>query len=313
MNKRKLGRTGLAVSEVSFGAWQLGNNQDWGGMDDKTAHELIAEAIEKGINLFDTAPNYAAGRSEILLGETLQGKRDQIVLVSKFGHHPGGKQDYTVEAFWESLHGSLNRLQTHYIDVLLIHNPPAHFYQGQDPIWEALEEARQQGKINHYGASLDFADEAEACLDNTASDVLEVFFNILHQDIRQAFPLIKDKTTGILAKIPLDSGWLTGRFNSESCFEGVRQRWSENEIRQRAELISALDWLPDDDFNLTQKSLGYLLAYQEVSCVIPGIRNHKQLLENLRAVECGVSGRERARLEAFWDEFTNGGENLLPW
>ena len=123
----------------------------------------------------------------------------------------------------------------------------------------------------------------------------------------------RKRQTGVLAKVPLDSGWLTGRYNSESCFEGVRQRWSIAEIRQRARLVSALDWLTSDGSSLAHKALAYLLAYPEVSCVIPGIRTRKQLLDNLAASECVLNDWERKQLENFWNEFTYGGKDLLPW
>jgi len=313
VNYRKLGNTGLEVSEISFGAWQLGNNNDWGGMDDKTAHSLVSEAIDRGINLFDTAPNYAGGRSEFLLGEILRGRRNQVVLVSKYGHRPNGGVSFSAEQFHASLDASLQRLKTDYLDVLLLHNPPEKMYQGQDPLWQALREAQQQGKIRHYGASLDFASDIESCLKNTDSEVLEVFFNILHQDVRKAFTTVREKRTGIIVKIPLDSGWLTGRFNAQSKFEGVRGRWSADETKHRAKLISSLDWLTTDGSTLTQKALGYLLAYKEVSCVIPGIRNLKQLSENLTGAEYVPTDEIRTRLESFWDEFTMDGTKLLPW
>lgn len=313
MNKRKLGKTGLSVSEISFGAWQLGNDQAWGGMDDKKALDLVASGIENGINLFDTAPNYSAGRSESLLGEALLGKRDQIVLVSKFGHHPNGQQNFSVDAFQSSLDASLRRLRTDYLDVLLIHNPPSAMYEGDDPLWNALKQARQQGKIRHYGASLDFASDIETCLKNTESEVMEVLFNVLHQDVRRAFPLVREKGAGIIVKIPLDSGWLTGRFNARSQFDGVRSRWPEDVIQQRAELISSLDWLTADGSNLAHKALSFLLTYKQVSCVIPGVRSQQQLQSNLAASKCVITEDTRRSLESFWDEFTLNGTNLLTW
>lgn len=313
LNRRKLGRTGLNVSEISFGAWQLGNNDAWGGMDDKTAYNLVSEAIDRGINLFDTAPNYASGQSETLLGNILRGKREQVVLVSKFGHRPDGTCNFSVASFWESLEGSLARLQTDYLDVILLHNPPIQLYESHDPIWSALEQSKRQGKVRHYGASLDFAAEIELCLKNTESEVLEIFFNIFHQDVRRAFPHIRGKQTGVLAKVPLDSGWLTGRFNADSSFEGVRQRWSSKQIKQRAELVSSLDWLSSKGDPLAHKALAFLLSYQEVNCVIPGIRNHRQLLDNVTAADCVISEKERSQLETFWEKITDDGKNLLAW
>ena len=313
MNKRILGSTGLKVSEIGFGAWQLCNSDSWGGMDDQTALRLIDEALDGGINLFDTAPNYAATKSERILGKALKGRRDTVVLVSKFGHTPEGPKEFSVDWFWGSLEASLSRLRTDYLDVLLLHNPPSEMYAGTHPVWGALDEAREQGKIRHYGASLDFAAEVEDCLKNTGSEVLEVLFNVFHQDVRRAFARVRERKAGIIAKVPLDSGWLTGRFGANSRFEGIRSRWTADEIAQRAELVSGIQWLVADGSELAQKAIGYLLSYDEVSCVIPGTRTPRQLASNLAASNCRLSPGERSRLEDFWDRVTHGGAELLPW
>ena len=313
MNKRPLGSTGLEVSEISFGAWQLCNSDSWGGMDERTALRLIDQAIDGGINLFDTAPNYAETKSESILGKALQNKRDEVVLVSKFGHTPEGPKLFTVDWFWESLDASLGRLRTDYLDVLLLHNPPSDFYKGTNPLWAALEAAKAQGKIRHFGASLDFASEVRDCLANTKCEVFEILFNILHQDVRKSFDEVRRDNAGIIVKVPLDSGWLTGRYNANSRFEGIRSRWSREEIEQRADLVSQISWLIEDGSELAHKAIGYLLSYDEVSCVIPGIRTLQQLESNLAAAEYRISPDERENLEAFWDELTEDGLKLLPW
>lgn len=313
MKYRTLGRTGLEVSEVSFGAWQLGNQDDWGKMDDVSAHKLVLEAINRGVNLFDTAPNYANTNSERLLGEAINGKRDKVILVSKFGHRPEGPKDFSVNWFWESLEASLKRLKTDYLDVLLLHNPDADMYSGTDPLWEALAVAKQQGKIRHYGASLDFAAEVESCLTNTKSEVLEILFNIFHQDVRKAFPVIKKNGAGVIVKVPLDSGWLTGSYNAQSKFSGIRERWSLAEVKQRSELVSKISWLSKDGSDLAQRALAFVLAYDEISCVIPGTRSLEHLESSLQATDCKIHIDERRKLESLWENFTSNGTNLLPW
>ncbi len=313
MRKRPLGSTGLEVSEIGYGAWQLCNSDSWGGMDERTALRLIDEAIDGGINLFDTAPNYANTKSESILGKALENKRDDVVLVSKFGHTPEGPKLFTVDWFWESLEASLGRLRTDYLDVLLLHNPPSEMYAGTDPLWAAMEEARAQGKIRHYGASLDLAAEVRDCLSNTNSEVLEILFNVFHQDVRHAFDAVREHGAGTIAKVPLDSGWLTGRFDATSRFEGIRARWSEDEIAQRAGLVSEIEWLISDGSELAHKAIGFLLSYDEVSCVIPGIRTRQQLESNLSAADHRLSADERTKLEEFWDQLTEKGTKLLPW
>ncbi len=313
MKKRRLGSTGLFVSEISFGAWQLGNDDAWEKADRKDSLALVHAALDAGINLFDTAPNYGGGESERLLGEALEGRRGDVVLVSKFGHRADGPKDFSTSRFDERLDSSLERLKTDHLDVLLLHNPPGEVFEGSDPIWGSLEKARKAGRIAHYGASLDLASEARACLGNTGSEVLEIFFNIFHQDVRKAFPAIREKDTGIIVKIPLDSGWLTGRYDSTSRFDGVRSRWSEADIIRRSELVSGLDWLTEDGSGLACKAIAYLLSYSEVSCVIPGMRTLEHLRGNIEAANCSISPEERRRLEEYWEEFTRNGSDLLCW
>lgn len=313
MRRRKLGNTGLEVSEIGFGAWQLGSSNDWGPMADTVARRLVREALERGVTLFDTAPNYAGGHSERLLGEALKGHRSEVVLVSKFGRRPDGTKDFRETGFWESLEASLRRLATDHLDVLLLHNPPVSAYEGGDPLWETLERARVQGKIRHYGASLDFAHEVEACLQHTQSDVLEILFNILHQDVRRAFPMVRERAAGTIVKIPLDSGWLTGKYDAQSRFDGVRARWTPEEIARRAALVRQLGWLTVDGTSLAHKAISYTLSYEEVGCVIPGSRSLNQFCNNLEAAQHPLTREERSRLEDFWEEATSGGARLLPW
>ena len=313
MDRRKLGSTGLEVSEIGYGAWQLCNSDSWGGMNDQTALRLIDEAIDGGINLFDTAPNYADTKSERILGKALERRRDKVVLVSKFGHTPEGPKLFSVDWFWKSLEASLSRLRTDYLDVLLLHNPPSDFYAGTDPVWAAMDEAKAQGKIRHYGASLDFAAEVRDCLSNTNSEVLEVLFNVFHQDVRHSFDTVRSHGAGIIAKVPLDSGWLTGRFDANSRFEGIRARWSEEEIAQRAALVSEIESLFADRSELAHTAIAYLLSYDEVSCVIPGMRTQQQLISNLAAPDCSLSPAENMTREVFWDQLTENGTKLLPW
>ncbi len=313
MRRRKLGNTGFEVSEIGFGAWQLGNADDLVRMSDDTAHRLVKEAIDLGVTLFDTAPHYAANRSEQLLGKALGASRRDVVLVSKFGHTLTGEKDFRVASFWNELEGSLRRLRTDYLDVLLLHNPPMEMLSGQDPLWDAMEEARTQGRVRAYGVSLDLAHEAETCLRNTQSTVLEVLFNIFHQDVREAFPLAAKAGVGIIAKVPLDSGWLTGRFDASHRFAGVRSRWTRAQVAQRAQLVARIRWLTETGESLTHSALSYVLSYDEVSCAIPGMRTLEQLRHNVAASGSSLRKNDRLRLERFWSAITDDGRRLLPW
>lgn len=313
MRYRRLGKTELSVSEIGFGAWQLGNSDQWGGMDDDTAHQLVSAALDKGCNLFDTAPNYAKTHSERLLGECLQGKRRDIVLISKFGHRPEGGTDYSAAWFWESLHGSLERLQTDFLDVILVHSPPLEVLNGNHEIWAAMKQAQQQGKVRFYGASTDYAFEVREVLDSTDAHVLELLFNVLHQDVRLALDRVRECDVGVVTKVPLDSGWLSGKYHAASVFDGVRGRWSPADVKRRADLVERLGWLTDTGYSLAEQSLAYLLSYDEVGSVIPGMRSRQQLDTNFAAAGRRLTLDERSELEAFWDGFTDRGTHLLPW
>lgn len=313
MHYRRLGKTELQVSEIGFGAWQLGNYDQWAGMDDATAHSLVHAAIDRGCTLFDTAPNYALTNSERILGEALEGKRQDVVLISKFGHRENHEVDFSAAWFWESLHASLKRLRTDYLDAVLVHSPPMDALNGQHEIWPAMKQAQEQGKIRFYGVSTDYADEVRACLDTTDAQILELLFNVLHQDVRLAFDRVRRDDVGVITKVPLDSGWLTGKYDYNSQFDGVRARWSADDIQQRARLVRQLDWLTAQGDPLAQQALAYLLSYDEVSSVIPGVRSMAQLDSNFSADGKRLSRYDRERLEAFWDEFTQHGKHLLPW
>lgn len=313
MQTRRLGKTNIEVSEVAFGAWQLGNSQ-WGAMSDADALNLIAAARDQGCNLFDTAPNYAQTHSERLLGTALKCQRDQVVIVSKFGHRPiDDSTDFSVPWFWQSLHQSLERLQTDYLDVFLAHSPPMDVLNGQHKIWDAMKQAQSEGKIRFYGASIDYAHEVREVLNTTDAQVLELMFNMLHQHVRSTFAQIREKDIGVITKVPLDSGWLSGKYHKHSQFDGVRARWSQEDISTRASAVANLQSLLPTDQPLAQQALAYLLSYTEVSAVIPGIRSRQQLNTNFSAAGKRLNPETKRQIEAFWNTLTHHGQALLPW
>lgn len=313
MQTRRLGKTHLQVSEVAFGAWQLGNSQ-WGAMSDGDALNLVAAARELGCNLFDTAPNYAQTNSERILGTALKGQRDQVVIVSKFGHRPkDGSVDFSVPWFWQSLHQSLERLQTDYLDIFLAHSPPMEVLNGQHEIWGAMKQAQQEGKIRFYGASIDTPHEVRKVLNTTDAQVLELMFNMLHQHVRSTFEQIREQDIGVITKVPLDSGWLTGKYHKHSNFDGVRARWSPEQIATRAGAVAKLQALLPTDEPLAQQALAYLLSYAEVSAVIPGLRSMQQLNSNFAAAGKRFNPETKRQIEAFWNTLTHHGQALLPW
>jgi aryl-alcohol dehydrogenase-like predicted oxidoreductase len=311
MQKRTLGSTGIEVPVVGFGAWQLGNARDFGAMSEADAARLVHAAIDAGCNYFDTAPNYGLATSETLLGKALEGRRAKVVISSKCGHQSDGRTDYAAERIAESVEGSLRRLKTDFLDVLLLHNPPFEVLNGQSPHFDVFRKLRDQGKIRAYGASLDWAKEVRELVSTTDSQVIEILLNVFHQDPVQTFDLIREKQVGLIVKVPLDSGWLAGRYTAASRFGGVRTRWSPEVIRRRLDLVERVRFMTEDGSSMVQAALRFLLAWPEVSTVIPGVRNMDQLRENLSAADRAMPTETVARLRALWKEELK--DNPLPW
>lgn len=303
----------IKVSEIGLGAWQLGNNSGWQSMSEKEALELVEKSIEYGINFFDTAPNYGHGSGEARLGKALKNiDRTTIVINTKFGHTDTGITNFNSDYIRESLEGSLKRLQVDYVDSLIIHNPPAGYLDGnKNDHYEILERLIEEGKIKAYGASLDTQEDMALLMNTTNAEVIEAFFNILHQDVIGAFDLAKEKKVGIIAKIPLDSGWLSGKYTSESTFHDIRNRWSRQDIKTRAHLVERVKDILEAKNNLAQKAISFCLAYDAVSTVIPGNVNTDQLKSNVESVNNPLSKELVKSLEKFYHDEVK--DLNLPW
>ncbi|WP_379128974.1 aldo/keto reductase [Paenibacillus sp. sgz500958] len=301
MKKRPYGRTGKFVSEIGFGAWQLGNKQDWEAMEDSAAIALVHEALESGVNFFDTAPNYGRGASEILLGQALKGRRGEAVINTKFGHGADGTSNYGADHIRASVEQSLIRLQTDYLDSVLIHNPPFEHLDGKHGQFEVFEQLKAEGKILSYGVSVDSSEEMFEVMNHTSIGVMEVMFNIFYQETAEAFKLAKDTDIALIIKIPLDSGWLSGKYDSSSTFAGVRSRWSPEVIRKRADLLEKIRFVTDEETTMTMAALRFILAYPEVSTVIPGVRNSVQLAGNVKAGDAFMPQEHVKKLQELWE------------
>ncbi|MEW9053880.1 MAG: aldo/keto reductase [Neobacillus sp.] len=302
MKYRQLGSTGIKVSEIGFGAWQLGNARDWSGMMDSEAINLVHEALDQGCNFFDTAPNYGAGNSERLLGQALVGRRDQAVINSKFGHHPDNKVNFDPKLLRSSIESSLMRLKTDYIDSVLLHNPPFECLEGKTAHFVELEKLKTEGKIRAYGASVDSASEVSELIKSTSSEIVEVMFNINHQEPRSAFQTVFDKNIGLIIKVPLDSGWLSGKYDENSKFTDIRSRWSEEQLKRRSKLLATMKEILDPRELLVEAALRFILHYREVSTIIPGTKSIEQLKLNLSAAEKRMSEDIVKKLEKMWQD-----------
>ncbi len=301
------------VSEIGLGAWQLGVNTGWSSVSEKEAIEMVWQALEMGVNFIDTAPNYGHGTSEARLGKALKDiDRSKIVINTKFGHTDTGTTNYSAGYIRESLEGSLKRLQVDYIDSIIFHNPPFEYLDGnKNDHYEILERLMEEGKILAYGASLDTAKEMKLFMDTTNGEVIEAFFNILHQDAAAAFDLALEKGLAIIAKVPLDSGWLTGKYHAESTFDDIRSRWSREDIRTRASLVKKVKDILSAEANLSQAAIAFCLAYDTVSTVIPGNTTIEQLKSNLQSTANPVSKKLVEELEEFYQKEVK--QLNLPW
>ena len=300
MKKRPYGSTGKFVSEIGFGGWQLGNTRDWGNMNDEEGIRLVHQAIERGINFFDTAPGYGFGKSEELLGRALKGRRNEVIVNTKFGHDSKGHEDFSPTRIREAVEDSLRRLQTDYLDSILLHNPPVDILCGKESHYDILEKLKNEGKILAYGASVDSSGEMIELINNSNSGIIEVMFNIFYQEPSEAFKKAQERNIGIITKVPLDSGWLSGKYNSNSKFQGIRSRWSDETIKQRSDLLNKISFITDDNTTMIQAALRFILSYSEVSTVIPGIRNLEQLKENLSATDAVMPQEHVEKLKELW-------------
>ena len=176
------------------------------------------------------------------------------------------------------------------------------FRSGSTDHFEVLESLKQEGKIRDYGASVDSAREMDELIRNTGSRVIEVMFNIFHQEPRQAFKKAADKNIGLIVKVPLDSGWLSGKYDETSVFNDIRSRWNRDQLAKRAELLPVLKEMLEPGESLVQLALRYILYYQEVSTVIPGNKNLEQLIENSTASDKRISAEKVKKIEELWEE-----------
>ncbi|MGO8670475.1 MAG: aldo/keto reductase [Capsulimonadaceae bacterium] len=309
MRVRQIGSTGIAAHEVGLGSWQLGS-EAWGVEAD--GRRIVEAALECGCNFFDTAPGYAGGRSEEILGEALSGRRDGVVLCSKFGHTAEGESDFRAEQIAPALEQSLRRLRTDRLDILLLHNPPAEMLDSaRVPHYDVLEQLRNSGKLRAYGVSVDWGREVKQVLSSTPSQVIEILFHAFHQDALALFEQARAQGVGLVAKVPLDSGWLSGKYGADSRFTGIRGRWSPAVIERRTALVADFNALLPAGLPTLEAALQYVLAQPQVGVVIPGAKSVDQVRRNMAAANFPLSPDVAAAILTLWESKIK--DDPLPW
>ena len=313
MRIRKYLEGGIEVSELGFGAWQLGVESGWKAVSEAEADRMIRTALDQGINFFDTAPNYGMGTSEARLGKVFKTlDRSKVVINSKFGRLDKGEVDFSAKHVRGSVERSLMRLNVDYLDSVIIHSPPTDFLDGnKNDHYAILERLQEEGKIKAYGASVDFEDEINLLMETTNAKVIQSFFNIFHQDCKRSFDLLKSKGATVIAKIPFDSGWLTGKYGADSQFTGVRNRWSREDIQTRARLLERVKDMVAGHPSLISAALTFCTSFDAVSTVIPGAVSTEQMLANIEAIQHPIDPKVVAQLEAFYEEEVRALK--LPW
>ncbi|WP_282937021.1 aldo/keto reductase [Paenibacillus sp. RC67] len=317
MQYRQLGSTELSVSEISFGTWAIGGS--WGKVDDNESLRALSRAMEAGVNFFDTADVYGSGHSEELLAKATKGKEDTIHIATKFCrvgdiHDPSIYSEASVRAYCEQ---SLKRLQRERIDLYQIHCPPISILR-DGSVFAVLDKLRDEGKIREYGVSVETVEEGLLCLQYPNVKALQVIYNIFRQKPeKELLPLAKEKGVGILVRLPLASGLLTGKFSEQSQFEtddhrsynrngesfNVGETFAGLPFEKGVALSRQLSWIAEGKGNMTRAALRWILDNPNITCVIPGFKNTAQVEDNLGVLSTTpFTESEQLRLQQFYEQ-----------
>ncbi|WP_297523371.1 aldo/keto reductase [uncultured Clostridium sp.] len=296
MKYRVLGKTGFNISEVSLGTWQLGSK--WGEeFNEKVAMETLEAAYKEGINFFDTADIYQGGLSERAIGKFIKDKKDKVFVVTKCGRklNPHNFEGYNEENIREFIDASLENMEVDSLDLVLLHCPPSEVYENGE-LFEVLDRIKAEGKIKNYGVSVEKVSEAIKALDYNISAV-EIIFNMFRlKPSKEFFKLAKEKNVGIIVRVPLASGLLTGKYTVDKEFgkEDHRNYNRNGDFFDKGETFSGVDYamgikaaqelrerLKTEE--LANAALKYILMYDAVSTVIPGASKAEQITRNVKA------------------------------
>jgi aryl-alcohol dehydrogenase-like predicted oxidoreductase len=319
---RRLGRSGIEVFPIGLGCWAIGgpfwrvgdgerSPMGWGEVDDAESIRAIQHAIERGVNFFDTANNYGVGRSERVLGRALAGRRDQVVIATKFAsvfdeeegiHYDDRDLSMTRDAIRETCEDSLRRLQTDYIDLYLLHHGE-YDLDGAPAVVDILEGLVDEGLIRWYGWSTDDPDRARVFAAGPHCAAIEHRLNLIY-DAPAMLAVCEEHDLASICKSPLSSGTLTGKFTAETTFPENDGRhgvdFGSGVGATRLEQIAALrPVIATDGRSLAQAALAWILTRSERSIPIPGFKTVAQVDENVGAVGAGpLTGDQMDFVEA---------------
>jgi aryl-alcohol dehydrogenase-like predicted oxidoreductase len=317
MEYRQLGRTDMRVSTVSFGAWAIGGS--WGKVDDAESHAALNRAIDLGVNFIDTADVYGDGRSERLVGQLLKERKEEIFVATKAGRRlsPHTADGYNLGNLESFVDRSLSNLGVDAIDLLQLHCPPTEVYYRSE-VFEALDHLKRKGKIRFYGVSVEKVSEALKATEYPDVQSVQIIFNMFRlKPATEFFPTAKQRRVGIMARVPLASGLLTGKITAHTQFpkDDHRNFNRSGEVFDRGETFSGVDLekglatvarlkeLVPTGMTLAQFALRWILMFDAVTCTIPGAKRAEQAEENAKSATLPALDSETMnKIQSVYDE-----------
>ena len=321
IKKRKLGNTNLDVSEIGLGGWELGapvNINDkpgtaFGGLDENTALDIINTALELGVNTFDTADSYSLGNSELRLGKALKDYRSDVCIFTKAANVPGfpnWSTDYSYHHLISAIDRSLVRLQTNYVDLFQIHNPP-NTEEDFDNIEKVFNEIKSEGKAHNCGISIGIHyEKGMEIIKRGLVDVLQLYFTLIDpKSLKKLLPLAKKNKVGIIIAEPLAQGFLTGKYKPGHVFDqnDIRFHTYPAELLQmKLERSQQFKFLENNNRTASQAALSYILSFEEISTCIPGAKSLQQLKSNVRSSEIHLNNDELEKIAEIQNSWREG-------
>ncbi len=300
MEYRQLGRTDMQVSAISFGAWAIG--ADWGPVSDEEAIGALNTAIDMGVNFIDTADVYGDGRSEQRIAAVLKNRSETVYVATKAGRrlHPHTAEGYNYANLSAFVERSLRNLETEALDLLQLHCPPTPVYE-QDETFDALERLVQEGKIRYYGISVEKVSEALTAISRYPNiQSVQIIFNMFRLKPAEAFfPAAKKAQVGILARVPLASGLLTGKMTPQTTFAesdhrnynrqgeafDVGETFSGVPYEVGLQAVAELEAALPEGYTMVEAALRWITMFDAVTCAIPGAKRPAQSRENFGAID----------------------------
>jgi len=326
MQYRDLGRTGFKVSALSFGAWAIGGT--WGPVDEAESLAALHRSIELGVNFFDTADVYGDGLSERLLAKLKKESRETIYIATKAGRrlNPHTTEGYNRANLTAFVERSLKNLNTDSLDLLQLHCPPTEVYY-QPEVFGILDDLTKAGKIRNYGVSVEKVEEALKAIEFQNVQTVQIIFNMFRlRPAELLFEQVLKRKVGIMARVPLASGMLTGKMKAETQFSADDHRAfnRHGEAFDRGETFSGVDYnlgleaveelkkMCPPGMSLVQFALRWILMFDAVTCAIPGAKRPSQVDENFSAADLpALTAETMQKVLAVYDRYIKEGVHHL--